>query len=165
MRSNSSAESALHIVLLLASAPREMEFSSADLAAFHNLSPSAFAKVLQQLTAAGIVAGTAGRSGGYRLARKPADITVLDVVAALDGVEPQFHCREIRRQGSCAAASGYSARCVIARTMDIATEAWRTSLAGVSIQDLAATTRDEVPVRTIRLTGKWIEDHGRTAKN
>src|SRR3981189_3266239 len=47
------------------------------------------------------VAGT-GPRGGYRLARPPADISVLDVLEAIDGDEPAFQCLEIRRRGPTA---------------------------------------------------------------
>jgi len=41
--------------------------------------------ILRQLRQAGIVASQRGAEGGYRLARSPDDITVADVVRALDG--------------------------------------------------------------------------------
>jgi Rrf2 family protein len=41
--------------------------------------------ILRQLRQAGIVASQRGAEGGYRLARSPAEITVADVVRALDG--------------------------------------------------------------------------------
>jgi len=41
--------------------------------------------ILRQLRQAGIVASQRGADGGYRLARSPDDITVADVVRALDG--------------------------------------------------------------------------------
>ncbi len=41
--------------------------------------------ILRQLRQAGIVASQRGAEGGYRLAKSPSDITVADVVRALDG--------------------------------------------------------------------------------
>lgn len=41
--------------------------------------------ILRQLRQAGIIASQRGADGGYRLDRDPADITVADVVRALDG--------------------------------------------------------------------------------
>lgn len=37
-----------------------------------------------------------GAGGGYRLVRPPAEISVLDVVQALEGNKPLFQCNEIR---------------------------------------------------------------------
>jgi len=42
------------------------------------------AKVLQMLARADLVVSTAGRKGGFRLARDPASISVLDVINAVD---------------------------------------------------------------------------------
>ena len=41
--------------------------------------------ILGQLRAAGIIVSQRGAVGGYRLARAPADISVADVIRALDG--------------------------------------------------------------------------------
>lgn len=162
MKTNSSAEAALHIVLLLAAAPKGREISSSDLADFHELSRTTLAKVLQQLTVAGVVVGTAGRRGGYRLSRHPDKITVLQVVSAIEGVVPAFHCREIRRLGPCAGrASEYSARCVIARTMDGSTAVWRQHLDQITIGDLARDALDDVSASILEQTAAWLEEHAR----
>jgi Rrf2 family protein len=41
--------------------------------------------ILRQLRQAGIVASQRGAEGGYRLDRKPAEVSIADVVRALDG--------------------------------------------------------------------------------
>jgi Rrf2 family protein len=160
MRTNSSAEPALHIMLLLAAAPDGKELAAADLADFHSLSRGTLAKVLQQLALAGLVIGSAGRKGGYRLARAAAQISVHDIACAIDGVEPRFHCHEIRRNGPCAGAKGdYSARCAIARTMDAATLAWASALKAVSIADLASMTASDVAPHIKLRTSAWFATH------
>ncbi len=162
MRTNSTLEAALHIMLLVAAVPRGQEVSAGDLAAFHELSPTTMAKVLQQLSGAGLVAGSAGRYGGYRLARSADAISVYDVASAIDGVEPRFQCHEIRRRGPCSgAAGGYSRQCVIARTMQKAQQAWRESLAATSIGDLMDVAVTEAPDEVLTLTGDWIANHSR----
>lgn len=59
---------------------------AAMIAEERNLSKPLVAKVLTGLAQAGIVRGEAGRSGGFRLARKPAEVTFFDVVTVF---EPQ----------------------------------------------------------------------------
>jgi Rrf2 family protein len=162
MRTNSSAEAALHIMLLLAAAPQGRELAANDLADFHSLGRGTLAKVLQQLAAAGLVAASAGRHGGYRLARSVDAISSFDIAAAIDGVEPRFHCHEIRRNGPCAGAKGdYSARCAIARTMDAATTAWAESLKAVSLADLVAMTGGDVALPIEQRTNEWFTAHMR----
>ncbi|MEO9746070.1 Rrf2 family transcriptional regulator [Parasphingorhabdus sp.] len=160
MKTNSSIEPALHIMLLLAAAPVGRELAANDLADFHELRRSTLAKVLQQLAAAGLVVGSAGRYGGYRLARSSAQISVYQVAAAIEGVEPSFHCHEIRRNGPCAGAKGdYSPRCAIAQTMDMATLAWRSALEKVSIADLLHTTGETTAPAIQKETEDWFADH------
>ncbi|MEO9601176.1 Rrf2 family transcriptional regulator [Parasphingorhabdus sp.] len=160
MKTNSSLEPALHIMLLLAAAPAGRELAAHDLADFHELRRSTLAKVLQQLGAAGLVAGSAGRYGGYQLTRRPAEISVYQVAAAIEGVEPSFHCHEIRRNGPCAGAKGdYSPRCAIAQAMDAATLAWRRALEDVSIADLLQTTGDTTAPAIQQKTKDWFVEH------
>lgn len=42
-------------------------------------------KLLKQLAAAGLLSSHRGAAGGYGLAREPADISVAEVISALDG--------------------------------------------------------------------------------
>ena len=78
-----------------------------------------------------------GARGGYRLARPPAEITVLDVVEAIDGDESAFRCSEIRRRGPLAMpAREYTKMCGIHRAFNRADEAWRAELAPTTIADL-----------------------------
>jgi Rrf2 family protein len=58
----------------------------AQVAASHGLPRSVVAKVFQQLVRAGLALGSRGTRGGYRLARPPHTVTVLDV---LDAFEPR----------------------------------------------------------------------------
>ncbi|MFC6932409.1 Rrf2 family transcriptional regulator [Actinomadura yumaensis] len=43
---------------------------------------------------------TAGARGGFRLARPLERITLMDVVAAIEGPDDAFQCTEIRRRGA-----------------------------------------------------------------
>ena len=55
--------------------------------------------VLHDLSQAGLVEGQIGRSGGYRLARRPARITLLEIVEAAEGDGGQPTC--VLRGGPC----------------------------------------------------------------
>jgi Rrf2 family protein len=56
--------------------------------------------VMGDLVRAGLVDGTVGRSGGYRLAKPAAMITLLDVVEAVEGDSRRRVC--VLRGGPCA---------------------------------------------------------------
>jgi len=46
-----------------------------------------------------VLTSVPGVNGGYRLARPPEQITVLDVVRGVNGHTTMFHCAEIRQRG------------------------------------------------------------------
>jgi Rrf2 family protein len=50
------------------------------------------AKVLQQLTRSGVATGVRGVGGGYRLARKPEDVTVQDIIDIFEPVPSPDTC-------------------------------------------------------------------------
>ncbi len=131
---------------------------AAKLAEFHELSATSVAKQLQQLAASGLVSGTKGRTGGYRMARPPKDVTLLDIVLAVEGDEDGFHCREIRQQGPCAGSlSDYPLPCGIASAMRTAEAAWRASLAQTTLADLVKHVSAVTTPEMGRRSQSWIE--------
>jgi Rrf2 family protein len=132
-------EYALHCLLWIA-APLEQPPSGRDLAAMQGVSPAFVKKIFPKLEKAGIVVATGGIRGGYRLARPAAQISVLDVVDAIEGVKPLFDCQEIR--GRCALFDGkpprWSSRgiCGIHAVMLRAEKALRHELAKTSLAAL-----------------------------
>jgi Rrf2 family protein len=111
--------------------------SAARLAELHGVPASYLAKHLQALSRAGIVRSTPGPVGGYVFTRPPSEVSVLQVVQAVEGPAPAFRCTEIRRRGPLALpAQKCDKPCAIARAMSAADDAWRKALAEVSVADL-----------------------------
>jgi Rrf2 family protein len=135
----SSVEYGLHSLLWLIE-PREPPLSSRNLAEFQGISPSLVAKVMPKLEKAGLVVSSGGINGGYRLARGADEITVLDVVLAIDGDKRLFDCKEIR--GGCVLFKGrlpeWSAgrACTIHAIMLRAEKSMRKELARTTLLDL-----------------------------
>ncbi len=75
----------------LAAVP-ERQMTAAALAQEARLPRATVAKVLKALAHGGIVAGARGATGGYRLARPARDISVAEVVAAIDGAIGLTQC-------------------------------------------------------------------------
>jgi len=93
--------------------------------------PAPFAAhVLADLTRAGLVTGSPGRLGGYRLAAPPDTITVLRVVDAADGDAEPPRC--VLRGMPC----DPDGRCAVHDTVAGATRAARAAMAGTSVADL-----------------------------
>ncbi|MBO9698229.1 MAG: Rrf2 family transcriptional regulator [Sphingopyxis sp.] len=156
-------EWAVHVCGVLAAAPKGQGVPGLKLAEFHELPPAYLAKQLQALSRAGIVAADRGVKGGYRLARAPSDISLLDIVLAIEGTGPVFRCTEIRQRGPCPTPPAACRRiCPIARAFLAAEAVWRTSLAGVSIAEMnRAAAAESFDDKRRHQFEAWIADAAR----
>ncbi len=85
MKLSQGVEWTLHCVTLLALIPSGVTVRREQLAGHYGLPEAYLAKHLQAATKAGILRATSGPKGGYQLARPAADITLLDVIEAIEG--------------------------------------------------------------------------------
>ncbi|MFF4405033.1 RrF2 family transcriptional regulator [Streptomyces sp. NPDC002536] len=152
MRMSEGVEWALHTCLNLAWVGPERAVTAARLAAFYDLPPAYLGKQLQALAHAGVVSSSPGPRGGFRLAREPGTITLMDIVTAIEGPEKAFRCSEIRHRGPQSQISQAGDHpCHVSRYMREAELAWRRQLAARTLTDLQHTvTRSSpgIPERT-----------------
>ncbi len=145
-------EWALHCCVNLAWVGPQRAVTATRLAAYYGLPAAYLNKQLQALAREGIVSSTSGPRGGFRLAREPEQITLLDVVVAIEGREEAFRCTEIRQQApGDAPADSYLQPCAISHAMSRAELGWRRELADQTIAGIMAEVdRDHphVPGRT-----------------
>jgi Rrf2 family protein len=159
MRLSEGVEWGLHCAVLLGVMPAGAALSTNRLAEFHGVPVAYLAKHLQAMSRAGILVAGTGPRGGYRLARPPADVSVLDVVEAVDGEDPAFQCLEIRRRGPTAvAAREYRTVCGIHRVMVEADAVWRERLAHTSVADLAERVARDASPKAMEKFGKWLQE-------
>jgi Rrf2 family protein len=146
VRMSQGVEWVLHALLTLAWIDDRKPVKVGQLAAGHDLPAAYLNKQLQALVRAGILESLPGARGGFRLARPASTITLMDVVAAIEGTREAFRCTEIRQQGVGAnlPSSSFAAPCTISASMRRAELAWRRELASRTIADL----RDEVDDHT-----------------
>ncbi|MEN3616051.1 Rrf2 family transcriptional regulator [Plantactinospora sp. ZYX-F-223] len=144
-----STEWLLHCAATLAQLDPGATASAAQLAQYYDLPAAYLAKQLQDLVKAGVLTATTGPRGGFRLAQPASEITLLRIVEAVDGTSPPYECREIRQQGRGALPPEQCQNtCVLAQKMADAHDAWRRSLADVSLADIIATLPPTAPART-----------------
>lgn len=147
MKLSDGIEQAIHCTSLLASLPEGGVLSAAALAEYHGVSTSYLLKHLQALSAAGILATVSGPRGGYRLARKPGDISLLHIVLAVEGGQWAFRCTEIRRNGpNPLPATSLRKPCGIATAMLKAERAYRAELAATTMAQLIAEAGEDAAI-------------------
>jgi len=157
MKMSEGVEWTAHACTLLAALPPGVGLPAAALAEFHYLAPAYMAKHMQALARAGVVESVRGAGGGYRLAKPASEITLWEIVEAIEGVEPTFRCTEIRAQGPCP-GSDFRKPCEITSVFRKAETAWRAELKSVSLADIAAEVgRKATPARRAQLT-QWLQE-------
>jgi Rrf2 family protein len=146
-------EWSLHCAWLLTHVPPGQALSSRRMAEFYGLPSAYLSKLLKSLVRAGILDATTGPGGGFRLARPPSDITVLDILEAVEGSKPLFRCTEIRQRGPAPASTADCRRpCGIAKVMHDAEQTWRAQLAATSVADLL----DQASSGSDRRASDWL---------
>lgn len=155
MKLPESTEWVLHSVASLAQLEPGATVSAAQLSRYFDVPPAYLAKQLQALVRAGILSATTGPRGGFRLARAAEEVTLLDVVEAVDGSAAPYVCREIRQRGAGALPPDQCVKtCILAAKMADAHLAWQQSLAGVTLADIVASLPRSAPARTARLLAR-----------
>lgn len=85
MRLTHASSYALHAVVYMAKEKAKEPLASHVIAEAKGIPERFLLKILKPLVAAGVLRSTKGPRGGYVLARPPSEITMLEVVEAVDG--------------------------------------------------------------------------------
>ncbi len=85
MQITRQADYALRAMLYLARLEPNQRAATSQIAEEMEIPPSFLAKIISQLSIAGLIHTSRGARGGVSLARKPEAISLLDVVEAIDG--------------------------------------------------------------------------------
>ena len=122
------------VVLMTAAARREVgaRLSATDLAQDTGVPLPTAQKLMQQLAAGGLLVGQRGAGGGYALARPVSEISLADIVEAVEGPFSMTMCTEGRTD--CA----LDAHCRVKPHMGVVGDKVRGALGAVSLQELAS---------------------------
>ena len=94
------------LLAAMAAAPERLH-AAQELAQRTSVAAPTVAKLMKQLQQGGLVSSTRGARGGYRLMRAPAQVTVADVIRALEGPIALTDCAV---HGACALEAGCGAK-------------------------------------------------------
>ena len=117
------------VLTVLAARPGDV-LSAPDLAEHAGLEAPTVAKVLKPLAQAGLVEGFRGANGGYRLARDPAAISLVEIVEAMEGPLGMTECS--LHDGNCGIEQSCGVRANWRRINDVVADALR----GVSLAEM-----------------------------
>jgi Rrf2 family transcriptional regulator, nitric oxide-sensitive transcriptional repressor len=145
MKHTQHADFALRVLMFLRVAPQRRG-SIAEIATAHHISRNHLDKVVQRMSAAGLVETSRGRGGGVRLVREPGSITVGDVIRAMEDDFAVVECLGPARY--CQVAGVCGARSVFARALS----AYFAVLDSETLDDIAM--NDQGLRGALGLTGK-----------
>ena len=107
-------------------------------------------KLLKQLAQANLVMSTRGVSGGYRLARPAADISIADIIAAIEGPLGMTECSI--HSGLC----GRENYCTVSSNLRKISAAVESALRAVTLVDMAAPPRQWQPRVSVERLGAEV---------
>lgn len=167
---STGVEYALHCLLFLADLPQDAPGASAkDLAELQRIPVDFVAKLFTKLTKAGLVTASEGIKGGFTLAQRPEQISVLAVVDAIDEAKPLFQCREVR--ANCALFEdgpptwATKGTCSIHAVMLSAEQSMRDTLKQHSLADLASRTGAKAPVGYAPAVVQWLGERSKNRRS
>jgi Rrf2 family protein len=96
MKLSVRGEYALRALLVLALSPEQNVVRIQTISEQQNIPKRFLEQILNDLKAAGIVESRRGVAGGYRLARRPEDITLASVVRHIEGALAPVSCVSAR---------------------------------------------------------------------
>ena len=149
MNLNKSTRYALYAALELALARDDGPVTVGQIAGRYRIPEAVLAKAFQQLVRAGLALGTRGSGGGYRLARSPAEITVLDILQVFEPARTPEQC--LLAEGGEPDCSEYDL-CRLRRLFDEVDEMARSTFASVTLDTLAG--GGNRPGRPLELAGR-----------
>jgi len=85
MQITRQADYAVRAVLYLSRVGNSQRSATSTVAKEEHIPPSFLAKIISQLSIAGLLHTSRGARGGVTLAREPGEITLLEVIEAIDG--------------------------------------------------------------------------------
>jgi len=125
MHLSRSRDLAIHGLCCLAAQPNGRLVAAKEMAEVLHARRTYFAKVLQGLAHAGLVQAKRGRLGGYGLARPASEITIADILQAIDVGDRPYPCpgtRGCQTHDLCAIQSIFSSAAeTSARQLDTVT--------------------------------------------
>lgn len=131
MQFSMSIEYAIHGLVYLDRSSAEKPVLLEQIASAIKVPKEYMRKIFQQLTRKRLVVARRGVKGGYRLASPSTELSLKDVVEAMEGSLPLYRC--LRQQRQC----GLSLSCPVQRTFSLAGQKMAEVLQSVSIRDLS----------------------------
>ena len=137
MRLTHFADYAVVLMTAAARRPASARLSATELAAETGVPLPTAQKLMGQLVASGLLSSVRGAGGGFTLAKPGSDISLAEIVEAVEGPIAMTICSGHEGVSDCA----LDAHCRVKPHMSIISNTVRGALGAVSLQSLASSTQ------------------------
>ncbi|MGI0116443.1 Rrf2 family transcriptional regulator [Zooshikella sp. RANM57] len=131
----------LRTLIYLTTLPADSLTSVGDVAIRYDISRNHLVKVVNQLTRLGIIYSVRGKGGGIRLAKKPCEIVLGDVIRALEGNLQAVECHTPR----CKLVE----HCALQQALAKAMEAFLLEMDRYTLEDITQNKTELIQLLTI----------------
>lgn len=144
LRFTRQADYAIVLMTNIAASARDSH-TARELAVEAHLPLPMVSKILKVLTREGLLASQRGVKGGYRLAKRPAEVTVARLVAAMDGPIAMTEC-----SGSEPRGCEHESFCRVRGNLQLITRAIHVALDNLTLANLASPCAPEPQLLTVQ---------------
>lgn len=160
---SSGVEYGIHSLICMVDGKGEgREMNVREIAELQGVPYDYLGKIFTKLSRAGLVISSEGKGGGFILSRPPDQISVLDIVEAIDGEKSIFDCKEIRQRLAVFEATppewACEGICGVRAVMNIAQQRMEEALAQHTVLDLARRMYRKAPDEFVIEVQDWIRD-------
>ncbi len=145
MRFSAKAEYGVKAILELAAQPGREPIQVRNIAKNQGLPVRFLEQVMNALKKAGLVASVRGAQGGYLLNRSPKEISLGDVLKAIDGQMTEMRCISERKQPNCEDAGN----CVVQDVWAEVKHSFINILNSITLQDICERKRKKEQRRKV----------------
>lgn len=160
---SSGVEYGIHSLICMVDGKGEgREMNVREIAELQGVPYDYLGKIFTKLSRAGLVISSEGKGGGFILSRPPDQISVLDIVEAIDGEKSIFDCKEIRQRLAVFEETppewACEGICGVRAVMNIAQQRMEEALAQHTVLDLARRMYRKAPDEFVIEVQEWIRD-------
>lgn len=156
MRMKPGVEQSVYAILMLNMLPSKAVLPCEAISQQLNVSPTYFQKLLRKLVSADLIASVPGVKGGFKLDRKPEDISVYDIYLAIEGRQSLYSASGIL--GDLLELETDEECCLLTDLMQEAESAWTTVMKRETIAQLADKMKEQRFQEKMRVLEAWLED-------
>ena len=137
MKLSTKGRYGLRAMIDLADYSEEMPQSIANIAARQSISDSYLEQLMAKLKKAGLIESIRGSQGGYVLAKNSNDISVGDILRALEGDLTPVKCSELDGNSACSGSDS----CVTKNVWKRINDSIQNAVDGISLKELVEDNR------------------------